>query len=259
MPIVTLTTDLGLTDYYVAAVKGSLISAIPDVTIVDITHEIPKHDSMKAAFNLKSAYSFFPKGSIHIMSVNSIETEQINHIVFEFEGHYFIGADNGVFSIVTGAEPKNVYAINKDKKNNHNTFPTKDVFIKVAAHIAKGGKLDKIGYKINSLRKALMPAATVGDDYIRGNILYVDDYGNLITNISKEMFDQIGDKKSFGVYMRTKSQGLNRILDQYEDVGEGDAIVLFNSLNLMEIAINKGNASKLFGMKPNETVRIEFQ
>ncbi|MFN4122332.1 MAG: S-adenosyl-l-methionine hydroxide adenosyltransferase family protein, partial [Flavobacteriales bacterium] len=168
MPIITLTTDLGLTDYYIAAVKGTLYSLIPDVQIVDISHQIPKHDLMKAAFNLKYAFQDFPKGTIHILSVNSIETEQYGHVIFEYKGHYFIGADNGVFSIILDEDPKQVFQLKKEKSDFISTFPTKEVFSKAAAHVAKGGKLDKIGFKIDGLRKALLPAATVSDDYIRG-------------------------------------------------------------------------------------------
>lgn len=258
MSLVTLTTDLGLADYYVAAVKGALLSAIPDIQIVDISHQIPKHDIMKAAFNLKSALAYFPKGTIHILSVNSIESEQISHVVFEYDGHFFIGADNGVFSIVTAQEPENIYALKRAEKQSISTFPTKDIFVPVAIQLLKGKKIDKLGFKIPGLRKALLPAASLGNDYIRGNVLYIDDYGNLITNINKEMFDSMSENKKFSIYMRTRGQGLNKILLQYEDVGEGDAIVFFNSLGLMEVAINKGNASKLFGMKPNETIRVEF-
>jgi S-adenosylmethionine hydrolase len=259
MPLITLTTDLGLSDYYVASVKGAILNMLPDAQIVDITHLIPKYDIMKAAFNLKCAYNSFPKGSIHIASVNSIETEAYGHIFFEYEGHYFIGADNGLLSIVVDNQPVTVYQLNKQENNLVSTFPTREIFIKAAAHIAKGGKPEKIAFKIDGMRKALLPAAAANSEFIRGNVLYIDDYGNLITNISKEIFKAVGTNKKFTVYMRNRNQGLRKIYMQYEEVAEGDAIVFFNSLDLLEIAINKGSAAKLMGMKPNENIRIDFE
>ncbi len=141
MAVITLTTDLGLVDNYVASVKGAILKGYPEATIVDITHEVPQFDLQKSAFILRNCYQDFPEGTVHILGVNSEADVNIPHVALFANGHYFIGADNGVFSLIFDNPPEKVVELTISQDTDRVTFPTKDVFVKAACHIARGGTL----------------------------------------------------------------------------------------------------------------------
>ena len=130
MPIITLTSDLGLKDYYVGSIKGAILSQFPEVRIVDITHTVPKYDIAQAAFIMKNVFKDFPKGTIHIIGVRPESSSSISQIALEKDGHYFIGADNGMFSLIFDSDPDKLVELNLNQDTDIITFPTKDVFVK---------------------------------------------------------------------------------------------------------------------------------
>ena len=142
MSIITLTTDLGLKDYYVAGIKGHILSQLPDANIVDISHEIPAFNISVAAFCLKNCYYDFPKGSIHIIGVSPEANEFTRHVVIKYQNHYFIGADNGIFSLLFDEIPEVIFDLNIISNEEKRTFPTKDIFVSAACHIGRGGTLN---------------------------------------------------------------------------------------------------------------------
>lgn len=258
-PIITLTSDLGTSDYYVAAAKGSILRLMPDARIVDITHDSPKFDILHAAFNLQKAYKHFPEGSIHIVSINSIEDEYTRHIAFKADGHYFIGADNGIFSLIFQDSSIEVFTLNKDNPDVISVFPLLDVFVWVAIEISQGINLEKIGRKAQGLRRMLMPSATFNDDLLRGSIIYIDSYGNLISNIAREQFYNHTRGRNFLIDLRSHKYNLRKISKTYYDASEGEPLALFNQSGNLEIAIHQGSASKLLGLRINDSIRIEFE
>lgn len=258
MSIITLTTDLGLSDYYVAAVKGAILSELSDVTIVDISHDIPKFDRMKAGFVLKNCFRNFPKGTIHLIGVESLEDENTPHVALKAEGHYFIGADTGIFSLILKEAADEIVQLNFSKQYANSSFPAKHIFVPAACHIARGGTLQVIGRLIGGYRKMLMSSPTRGEFHLGASVQYIDTYGNLITNITRELFELSGQKRPFQIILRQKTQIINRISSNYNDVSEGDLVALFNAEGILEIGLNRGSAAKLIGLKVNDTLRVEF-
>ncbi|PJA07697.1 MAG: hypothetical protein COX70_05920 [Flavobacteriales bacterium CG_4_10_14_0_2_um_filter_32_8] len=258
MAIITLTTDLGLRDNYVATVKGAILKELPETTIIDITHEIPLFDFQKAAFILKHCYQDFPAGSIHIIGVNSETTIKTPHIAIYENGHYFIGADNGIFSLLFNHQPEKIVELTLTQDTNLIAFPTKDVFVKAACHIARGGTLEVIGNSKKELNVRTMFSPIFENNILKGMAIYIDHYGNIVTNITKDMFNEYGKHRTFSMLFRKAEYEITQISKSYSDVIEGERIALFSSTGYIEIAMNRANASKLFGINLGDTIRIEF-
>ncbi|MFM7022124.1 MAG: S-adenosyl-l-methionine hydroxide adenosyltransferase family protein [Flavobacteriales bacterium] len=259
MAVITLTTDLGLKDYYVGSLKGAILKEIPNATIVDISHDIPPFDIAVASFCLKNVYTDFPQGSIHIIGVAPNADEQTRHLVMEKNGHYFIGADNGIFSLLFDTPAENIHEIQLSDAKSSLTFPTKDVFVKAAAIIARGEGLEKIGRKAGNIQERMIFRAISEGNIIKGMVTYIDTYGNVITNISKQLFSEFGKGRNFGIIFRRADYTIDEISDSYNLVPEGEKLALFSDSDFLEISINKGNASNLFGLKLYDTIRIEFE
>lgn len=258
MAIITLTTDLGLIDNYVASVKGAILKNLPEVTIVDITHEVPSFDLPKSAFILKNCYQDFPEGTIHILGVNAEADLTTPHVALLANGHYFIGADNGVFSLIFDNPPEKVVALNISQDTDRITFPTKDVFVKAACHIARGGTLEVIGTANYELIVRTMFRAVLENNVIKGMAIYIDHYGNVITNISESQFKNFGNGRSFKIFFRSAEYEINEISPSYTAVVDGERVAIFSAAGFLEIAINKANASKLFGIHQGDIIRVEF-
>jgi S-adenosyl-L-methionine hydrolase (adenosine-forming) len=255
MPIITLTTDFGLKDFYVSAIKGKLLTHANNPTIVDITHLIPKLNISQAAFILKNTFHEFPIGTIHLIGVQTEKKETESYLVAYYKGHYFIGTDNGLFSLLFDEVPEKIISIDT---NTSCTFPTKDIFVNIAAHISKTNEIDSLGKtKVDIVQKTFFQPI-IDTDKIRGAVIYEDTYGNAITNITKETFLQVGKNRSFTILFRNSSFNINTIHQQYNQVDEGDAVAVFNSIGKLEIAIRMGNAVQLLGLKTNDPIIIEF-
>jgi len=205
MVLVTLTTDFGHKDYSISVIKAALLNQISDVKIIDITHEISPYNPSETAYVLKNAYQAFPKGSIHIVGVESEFTPENVHLAMKLEGHYFIGADNGIFSLIKDEIiPEKVVAINIHKAVT-SSFPVLDVFVQVAAHIARKGTLEVIGSPFTNIRELtnIKPVISQDGNQIMGSVIYVDNYGNVITNITQKLFKEIGKSRNFTINART--------------------------------------------------------
>ena len=258
MAIITLTTDLGLRDNYIASIKGAILKELPETTIIDISHEIPAFDLQKTAFVLKHCYDDFPKGSIHVIGVNSESNLETPHVAIYENGHYFIGADNGIFSLMFDHLPEKIVDLTISQDTNRITFPTKDVFVKAACHIARGGTLEIIGTPKKEITVRTMFRAIFENNVIRGMAIYIDHYGNIISNITESMFKEYGKGRAFSILFRKAEYEINQISKSYCSVVEGERVALFSSTGYVEIAINKSNANKLFGINQGDIIRIEF-
>ncbi len=256
MPIITLTSDWGLKDHYLAVVKGSVYSILPDANIVDISHLIPKFDIFQASYVLKNAYPYFPEGSIHIIGINSVASIDTPHIAVLYDGHYFFGADNGIFSLMFDKKPEKIIELEINQDSDYFTFSTKDVFVKAACHIAKGGNIDDLGVPKNSLNDKLQLKPIIDENSIKGMVIYVDVYENVITNIHEEQFKSIQKGRSFQIDFRRNV--IKKISKSYSDVPEGEMIALFGSNGLLQIALNYDKAKSLLGLDLNENVKITF-
>ena len=252
MAIITLTTDLGLKDHYVSSVKGSILSRLPEASIIDISHQIPTYNIQDAAYIVKNAYPNFPKGSIHIIGIKAEQTSQSSHVIVFSDGHYFISADNGIFSFLDTAIEKII-----ELPAIISTFPTRDVFAIAATAMAKGTKMEELGkIKENLLERMPFRAATMGD-MIRGTVEYIDSYGNVMCNITQTLFNQIGKGREFKIEFARYE--ILKISKTYNDVPEGEILALFNSANQLEISMNSDRANSMLNLKLNDSITIRFQ
>ena len=256
MAIITLTSDWGITGHYAAATKGAILRRMPDARIVDITHNISKYNLAETAFVVRHAFESFPEGSIHVIGVNSEASESSPHLVVCYRNHYFIGTDNGVFSLITDGEPDAIYEITTFQDSDYFTFPSRDVFAKVACHIAEGKPLTGIGSIRGSIRRLTNYLPAIEKDSLKGTVIYIDSYDNAITNITEDIFRSVGRGRSFTLFVR--SEEVNSICRSYSDVPTGEIAALFGSHGRLEISINQGSAANLLGIEVYDPVRIEF-
>ena len=275
MSIITLTSDYGNKDYSVSELKAKIYNEITDVRIVDISHNISPFNLTEAAYIIKSAYRHFPKGSIHIIGIESDLTPENAHIAMKFDDNYFIGADNGIFSMIIGDfKADSIVEINIHK-NYNNTITANDVFVKIATHISRDGKLEVIGKKIDLIKeiKDIKPVVSNDNNQIIGSVIYIDNYGNVVTNITQNIFDKIAKSRPFTIYARNVK--FDKIFNNYSDAidysipkdkreEDGKKIALFNNLGYLELSIYKsnpstvGSASTLFGLGYRDQISIHF-
>ncbi len=275
MSFITLTTDFGTKDHFVGAVKGAIYSQLPTAKIIDITHEISPFNITETAYILKNSYKSFPKGTVHIVGVDSELSERNKHIALELDEHFFVCPDNGLISMIASEiQPTKIVEITIHNRVE-SSFPVLDVFVNVACFIIRGGNLSIVGKEIKEYKKLIEIQAKVSrnQNQITGGILYVDNYGNLITNITRKLFDEVGKGRPFTIMASRYS--FTKIYNKYNEIIPADAtnissfdgqkLALFNSAGYLEIAVYKSNlqtvggASTLLGMEYRDTVIIDFE
>lgn len=275
MAIITLTTDFGEKDHFTGATKGAIYSELPDVNIVDISHQVSPFNIPEAAYIIQNAYSSFPKGTIHIIGIDSELNVENKHIAMKLDDHYFICANNGIMSMICSEiAPEKIVEINIHDKIQ-TSFPVLDVFVKVACHIARGGTLEVIGKPINTIKPInnLKPYVNEDKTKIIGRVIYIDTYGNVVTNVRKSFFETIQKGRTFEITARQYK--FKTIYKKYSDFvnfdipkekrqDEGKGIVVFNSGGFLEIAMYKsdskthGSAATLMGLGVRDTIGIDF-
>ncbi len=275
MSIITLTTDFGLKDHFVGALKGKIYAEFPEAKIVSISHNVDPFNISEASYIIGAAYPSFPKGTVHIIGIDIELNSENQHIAIEWNDQFFICADNGILSILTQkTKPQKIVVI-----NIHDRFPTKptdiEVFIKTACHIAKGGTLNVIGKDIETLKQITELNTTISEDgrTLKGIVTYIDHYGNAVTNISKKTFRDTQKGRVFEINFKNKI--IRTIFAKYSDVGnsgkyplkhyEGQKIVVFNEAGFLEIGIFRsnpatvGSANSLFGLNYRDVISVQFQ
>lgn len=275
MAIITLTTDFGHKDHFVGAIKGTIFKELSEAKIVDISHSISPFNIQECAYILKNSYKAFPDGTIHIVGVDSEPTAENKHIAVLVDGHYFISANNGVISLITNEiSPTQLVEI-QIPNPVQGSFPVLDVFVQVACHIARGGKLEVVGKSFANLKelKEFSPRVTNEGKSIVGSVIYIDNYGNVVSNIQKSLFEAYRSGRNFEILARNKR--LTKIHNKYSEIidfeqdpgkrrGPGDLLALFNSGGYIELAIYKsdlntvGGAATLLGLDYRDTITINF-
>jgi len=272
MQIITLTTDMGLHDHYVASLKGTILSLAPDARIVDVSHSVKPFNVSEAAFYISCCYRDFPKGTVHIIGVddepivNFSGSDGSFPSILLFEGHYFISNDNGFFGALLKENQDFEFWQIDDVLSNPKLFlfPTKSMFIPIACRIIQGEDVNTFASKTERFKKAFSLTAVIEQNLIKGNVIHIDSYGNLIVNVTKELFDRFGKDNPFIIYFRKKDYYIDQISTTYNEVSEGEKVAIFNENGLLEIAINRGangssgGAEKLFGVHLGDVIRIEF-
>jgi S-adenosyl-L-methionine hydrolase (adenosine-forming) len=253
-PIVTLLTDYGTKDHFVASMKAVILSITPQVQIIDITHDVPAHDILEAGFVLRSCFSYFPSRTIHVVVVDPTVGSQRKPIIVATDNYYFVAPDNGVLSLIYDVEPVSTVV---EIASEHlmlpevsKTFHGRDIFAPAAAWLARGTDMLNFGDPIEEYTKITLPKAKmVGDALIKGNVLHVDRFGNLITNISREDFNAAREKVP-GNTVKTLigKQEIVGLKEYYAEVQKGEILALFGSSNLLEISQNQGSAARTLGV-----------
>ncbi|MBM1106817.1 SAM-dependent chlorinase/fluorinase [Aurantibacter crassamenti] len=276
MAIITLTTDFGLKDHFVGAVKGAIYKELADANIVDISHNVGPFNIQECAYILQNSYKHFPEGTVHVIGVDSEITEETRHIAALLNGHYFICADNGILDLLKSDAPPTKIVEIAIHNADSGSFPLNEVFVRVACHIARGGTLEVVGKPIKELHEVrdLSPSVTDSGNKIIGSVLYIDNYGNVVTNIHKNFFEAYRKGRDFEIQARAKV--LTKIYKKYSDIvdfsleknrrkGAGELLAIYNSSGYIEIAIYKsnpkagGSASSLLGLEYLDAISINFK
>jgi S-adenosylmethionine hydrolase len=256
--IITLTTDCGLRDYYVAALKGSLLRRLPPGShhLVDITHEVRAYDLMGAAYQLGNVWRSFPEETLHVVSVFGYYQQKPKFVLARYDGHWFLSPDNGFFSLLFRTSPQGVYLLESpegDETDSHQAF-----YAHVAAALANGAAPESLGRPAGELEQRLSLQPVIGPDWIRGVIVHVDGYENAITNIPRELFERVRRKRDFSITFKFH-EPIRTIGRDYSDVPIGETICRFNAAGQLEIAVCLGKAATLHGLQPEDGVQIVFE
>lgn len=260
--LITLTTDFGTQDGYVAAMKGVMLSATPALRFVDLTHDVAPQDVMEAAFLLKTAAWEFPPGTVHLVVVDPGVGTDRRPVAIRAGGHYFVGPDNGLFSLLLDGDPIDAGVtldpaqVSPDERLS-TTFHGRDLFAPAAARIAAGGALRDLGPALDEL-KALHWALPIPDaEGIRGWVVHIDHFGNCITNIPRSLLEERRDGRGVACYVGT---GVVRGLQQtYGNVEKGEPLLVVGSSDVLEIAVNSGNAATMLNIRKGAPVNLVFK
>ncbi len=265
MAIVTIISDMGTDGYYIPAIKGVILSQNPDTTIVDISHSINSFDLSQAAYIIKNTWFNFPKGTAHLIGVDTNPSKTTKHLCIRYNGHFFIGADNGIFSLIFDSKPEDVFDLKIQQDSDIFTFPSKDVFAKAAAYLAAGGTPEMIGRKIDDgFKTAESFRPKIEDHAIFARVIFVDIYGNVITNITQGIFNSVAKGREFIISFNRADLDIRKIQQQYNDVGKAKSVAFFNATGNLEIAVNRatstngGGANQLFGLSVGKSIKIQF-
>ncbi len=257
MQIITLLSDWGLKDHYVASVKGLIYKMLPKAIVVDISHQISPFNFDEAGFVLKNAFPNFPDGTVHIIGVNEIASTHNPHLAIKYHKQYFIGADNGIFPKIFDEKPETIIEIDRYSDTEYFTFPTRDIFVKCAVHLAQAKPIEELGLKLERMDSWLVIHPQNTDNSIHGSVLYVDSFENCVTNISSELYKKVSKSRKPSISI--SSYEIFEIHKSYSDVGSSDIVAFFGSHGMLEIALFNAKASTLIGMSVGSQVRIEFE
>lgn len=258
MRFITLTSDWNNDDFYVAAVKGLLYSKCNDIIVADITHKIESYKYTQAAFLLKHAFTHFPKGTIHIVALNSDASDKQPVICIQYQGHYFIGSNNGIFSLMFPDQPEEIVQIAENNEIKSSTFPELTLFAEAAASIINHNQAQQLGPKINARLRNILMMPTMDENIITGNVVYIDSYQNLFTNISSELFEKVRRNRKFSITVKSDAYCITKISNNYGEVEIGEVLAIFNSLGLIEIAMRNARMAELIDIRINSPVIVKF-
>lgn len=267
MAVITIISDYGWKDPYTAALKGHLLSEIEGCTLIDITHSVPLFNLIEAAYILNSSFRNFPKNSIHLLCVDEEIKAQRKLMAMQFDGHFFVGVDNGLFSLIT-KERKDYQLFEIDSVLLEEAKTSKEKFTLIAGHLHRGGKISMLGKKASTFKQLNFPKATLTnkESTITAVILYIDHFGNTVTNVTKSFFEETAKGRSFEILIPMVRRPITKILKDYNEANtEGSSIAVFNSIGFLEIAIYKpggqfiNGAHTLLGLNLNDSITINFK
>ena len=256
--VITFITDFGTKDVYAGILKGIVLSINPDARIVDITHEIPSHDIMNASFMLASAYHYFPVGTIHVVIVDPGVGGGRKNIAVRTERYFFVGPDNGLFSLVLSREKaleiREITTAPFIFDTISSTFHGRDVYAPCAGHLSSGKRFNSIGPELREIVTLSYPEVERKGHTLTGEVVSIDSFGNMVTNISEDIFRNFTSGSRFEVYFATER--FQAVSSRYTDAPLGSSLVLFGSSGYLEISMNGGSAAGYFITSTGSTVTV---
>lgn len=258
MAVFTLTTDWHNSDYYIGAVKGKIISQDVTSVIIDINHQISTYNTMQAAFVLRNCYREFPEKTIHIIGVNSVLSVKRPLLIVEKDKQFFLCSDTGFPDLIFPNQEFKVYKYAAEKGEG-DTFGSLDTFVNVGNQLAKGVKPADLGELTTEYLHQVPLRPTIENNLINGSVAYIDSFSNVITNISRETFERVGEGNAFEIFVQSNHYVIKTICNSYLDSPVGELLALFNSSNLLEIAIANGPVAELLNLDVNSTIRVKFK
>lgn len=254
MPVITLTTEWQAFDYYHGILKGKLASLCPGTALIDNATGLSPFNIQKSAFVIRNTFAHYPKGSVHIIAVQSEYSEKSPHVIIKAKDHYFIGADNGIFHLILNSAPEKIIMLDSGKQGEH--IDEAQVFADAAATIISTGDISNAGSEKKDIREMVPFRATIEKDAISGSIIYIDTYGNAVSNITRDLFTRVFDKNKFRIAIRSNTNIIDHISKSYNSESIGELLAVFNSLNLLEIGINGTDASELLSIQVGDIIRV---
>ncbi len=256
MQIVTLTTDFGISDWFVGSLKGIIASNAPNAQVVDITHRIPHHDVKAGAFALMAAAKYFPEGTVHMAVIDPGVGSERSAIAASVRGQYFVGPDNGLLSWAIGpAGADEIFQIDNPEiilEETSTTFHGRDIFAPAAAHLAAGGEIAKLGSRRADMIALLWPPVmSCTDGSLKGAVVYIDRFGNAITNL-----ENVVARAMLTPRVHLDDGNWMTVADYYQSVPEGELVAVCGSTGYLEIARNSGNAAESLGIRPGSELLL---
>jgi S-adenosyl-L-methionine hydrolase (adenosine-forming) len=252
MAVITLTTEWKPDDIYWGIIKGKLSSRSSGTPILDNAGNIPAFNIAHAAFIIRNTYSNYPRGSVHIICVHSEARKDQDYLLVRAKDHFFVGTDNGIFNLILNTEPDEVI-----KLDHRETSDELEVFANAASDIISGKKPSELGVAVKTLSEKVPLRATIDKDVIIGSIIFIDSYGNAISNITREVFYRVFENKSYRILIQSNKNYTDHISERYSDEPIGDLLARFNQLDLLEIAINGADVSELLSLETGSVLRID--
>lgn len=248
MPIVTLTSDIGVQDFMPGAIKGQLLSENSNFNCIDITHLLSPFNYPQAAYVCRNAINNFPKGTFHLVLVNLFDEKPEHLLIIEHNGQYIGCADNGLITMILEETPQKVVGLPLNVTQQKNTLYCVNVFAKAFQKISSGVAMEELGNTDVSIRVKNPLRPMLGADWMEGQIIFIDNFENVIINIHKDDFEEQRRGRKFSLVFK-RDEVIDKISETYADVPEGEKLAHFNSAGYLEISINKGNAAGLLGLQ----------
>ena len=262
-PVITLITDFGLQDGYVGVMKGVITKINPSVKIIDISNNIKSQDIFQAAYVLYSSYAYFPKGTIHVVVVDPGVGSKRKALCLKTKDYLFLAPDNGVLSFIVAKEvsPSIREITNKELflPEISDTFHGRDIFAPTAAHLSKGFSHKGLGKRVSKVKEIDLPKPIRSPGgVLKGEIIYVDGFGNLITNINRDIINRLREK-SGNLKIIVGRKKLNKISNSYADVGAKEVVAIFGSSGYLEISVNHGSAKDVLNLKKGDKLVLGYE
>lgn len=255
MSIVTLTSDWHKNDHYIGILKGKLLQHKLQCDIIEISHQVAPHDISEAAFIVSSCYFLYPERSVHVIAVNSELSSKKPLLIINYNNHFFLCADCGLPNLLFPETKLEIYKVDFNIATDKHSV---DLFTKITAELIKGIKPEKLGELTEQYQKQIPFLPVIDENEINSRVIYIDSYSNIITNVTKDLFEKVRKDRPFKIFLQSKFYVVEEISQSYLDKPAGEIVAVFNSTNHLEIAVIYGNAAKLLNIEKGGNIRIQF-